>query len=103
MLLELQISSKKHQTVFENFQGQLGTCSQRKLIINFDQLGWHPQQLHHLELSFLEQEVESIIKTLPKEKSPGSDNFIRSFYRHCWEIIKPEIMGAINQFYTMSQ
>jgi hypothetical protein len=40
---------------------------------------------------------------MPKEKSPGPDGFIGSFFRTCWDIIRDDIMAAVNQFYNLNQ
>jgi hypothetical protein len=55
-----------------------------------------------LELPFTEQEVASTIQSMPKEKVLGPDGFIGPF-RKCWDIVKPEIMDAVQQFYNMNQ
>jgi hypothetical protein len=93
----------KHQLVFDHFRSHISSCSQRTHSLNLEQLNWQPQQLHHLELPFSEQEVQVTISSLPKEKSLGSDGFIGLFFKKCWSIIKPEIMRAINQLYNMNQ
>lgn len=43
------------------------------------------------------------VKQLPKEKAPGPDGFIGLFVASCWDIIKGDIMQAVNQFYDMNQ
>jgi hypothetical protein len=95
--------SDKHQLIFQHFQNHIGSCPPRSLGINFTELGWLPQQLHHLELPFTEQEVDKTIKSLPKQKSPGPNGYIGIFFKTCWNIIKDDIMAALQQFYDMNQ
>jgi hypothetical protein len=100
----LVVSSQqdKHGLIHDHFQQHLGTIAPRKHLINFQNPGWQLQQLHHLELPFTEQEVASTIQSMPKEKVLGPDGFIGPF-RKCWDIVKPEIMDAVQQFYNMNQ
>jgi hypothetical protein len=49
---------EKHRLIFEHFRDHIGSCSQRKHLLNYEQLGWQPHQLQHLDLPFTEQEVE---------------------------------------------
>jgi hypothetical protein len=37
---------------------------------------------------------------MPKEKAPAPDGFIGTFFRSCWQIVKDDLMAAVNQFYT---
>jgi hypothetical protein len=95
--------SDKHQLIFQHFQAHLGSSSQRNHMLNFVELGWEPQQLHYLNLPFSEQEVERVIKALPKQKAPRPDGFIGTFFRTCWNIIKVDCIAALQQFYNMNQ
>jgi hypothetical protein len=76
---------------------------QRKHTLNYAELNWQPQQLSHLDLPFSEQEVESVIKAMPKQKAPGSDDFIGAFFSQCWSIIKADCMDDVQQFYSKNQ
>ena len=61
----------------------------------------HPGQLPSLELDrpFTENEIQQAIKDLPSEKALGPDGFTSDFYKHCWEIIKPDVLSAFHAFY----
>jgi hypothetical protein len=61
----------KHLLIFDHFQRHIGSISHREHRLNNAELGWHPQQLQHLDLPFSEQEVEKTIKAMPREKAPS--------------------------------
>jgi hypothetical protein len=65
-------------------------------------LDWQPQQLQHLELLFSEDEVK-VISEAPKEKASDTNDFIGLFFSECWEIIKDDILKALQQFYLLNQ
>jgi hypothetical protein len=93
----------KHSLVFNHYKNHIGAGSQRRYTINFQSLGWQPQQLLHLETPFSENEVLATIKSMTKEKAPGLEGFIGAFFSSCWGIIKLDIMDAISLFYAMNQ
>jgi hypothetical protein len=57
----------------------------------------------HLEALVVEAELHVVIKSAPKEKSPRPHGFIGIFFSLCWEIIKRDLMTAVEQFLTMNQ
>jgi Mn-dependent DtxR family transcriptional regulator len=75
---------EKHRLTFDHFHNHLGSYAQRKHGLNFEALGWQPQQLLHLDTPFTEQEVAATIKAMPKEKAPGLDGFKGAFFSSCW-------------------
>jgi hypothetical protein len=66
-------------------------------------MGWQPRDLQQLDLPFSEEEIKVAILTTPKEQAPGPDGYIGLFFSECWEIIKQDIMAAIDQFYLINQ
>jgi hypothetical protein len=98
------ISKKcKHEVIYNHYLQHSGTYVHRTCSLNLHELGWEPAQLLHLELPFSGEEIKVVTMTAPKEKAPGPDGFIRIFFSSCWEIIKGEIIRAIQQFYLMNQ
>jgi hypothetical protein len=89
--------------IYNHFQNHIGSYSPRNHAFNYVELGWQPQHLQHLDLPFSEDEVEKTIKSMPKEKVPGPDGFIGSFFINRWGIVKDDLMTAVNQFYTRHQ
>ena len=48
---------------------------------------------------FTETEVKKVIFSMKENSALGPDGFSVSFYKHCWELIKSELMLMINDFY----
>lgn len=49
-------------------------------------------------MAFTEEEVKSAVFELPGDKSPGLDGFMTTFFKACWNTVKPNIMLAVNHF-----
>jgi hypothetical protein len=56
-----------------------------------------------MDLPFSEEEVLAMIKSAPKEKAPGPDGIIGLFFSSCWDVVKGDIIRAIQFFYLMNQ
>jgi hypothetical protein len=52
-----------------------------------------------LEQIFTEEEVCAVIMKLPNNKAPGPHGFTGLFYKLSWDIIKGDIMNALNAFW----
>jgi hypothetical protein len=57
----------------------------------------------HLENPVIEEELHSVIVNAPKEKAPGPDGFVGIFFSSCWNIIKEDLLAAIEYFFSMNQ
>ena len=67
---------------------------------------WHnscrmdPADIEELTKPFTEEEVKRVVFDTKEHTAPGPDGgFSVSFYKHCWEIIKGELMELIYDFY----
>jgi hypothetical protein len=70
----------KQQVVVDHFHKHLGTNILRSYRLKFEELGWATRPLQHLEVVVEEDELHSIIKQAPKDKTPGPDSFIGAFF-----------------------
>lgn len=41
------------------------------------------------------------IKETASDKAPGLDGYVGTFYKHNWELIKPDLMLALNYFFQL--
>ena len=39
---------------------------------------------------------------MPSDKAPGPDGFTGAFFKACWEIIKDDVMAAMNTLFTLN-
>lgn len=53
------------------------------------------------ELFFFEEITRTILKLNPN-KAPGPDGLTSGFYKAAWEIVGPEVVTSISQFFTSS-
>jgi hypothetical protein len=81
------------------YDQQLGDAPTRNHSINLDAIQLPYRDLSHLEVLFIETEVEKVVKAMPLDKAWGPDGFTGSFYASCWQVIKVEIMRAFDLFF----
>lgn len=76
----------------------LGTHVQRDQALDWDRL--HLCTIDELfDRPFTEDELENTVMMLPVEKAPGPDGFTGTFYKKCWQMIKPDVLAAMDCFY----
>jgi hypothetical protein len=73
----------------------MGLLQHRVENFNWSEIPTTPHDLSMLDTPFTEQEVFNAIRQMPKDKSPGP----MAFFASCWDIIKHELMAAIQSFY----
>jgi hypothetical protein len=73
----------KQRLLFNHYQEHIGSCFQRRHLINLQALNWSPRNLSHLVLPFIVQQVQTVVKSMPKIKAPGPDGYIGVFFRSC--------------------
>lgn len=88
----------KHELIHDHFLQHIGTHIPRRCSLNYAALGWEPKQLEHLEAPFTKEEVKATIFQMPKEKAPGPDGYIGSFFASCWGIVHL----AFGHFYKLN-
>ena len=86
--------------LFDYFNSIIGTNFERSRNINLAAIGVPAMELSALEALFTEEEVRSVIVELPSDKAPGPDGFTGLFYKKTWEIIKDDILIALNAFWS---
>jgi hypothetical protein len=49
-----------------------------------------------------EDEVKKVVLFGPREKAPDPDEFIGLFFSLCWEVIRADLMLAMNQLFSLN-
>lgn len=57
--------------------------------------------LSHFEDPFEEDKINSTILSMPADKVPSPNDFTRIFYKECWQIIKDDMMVAIQRLHGL--
>jgi hypothetical protein len=92
-------NQEKEEIIHGYFSGLIGNKVPRTRTVNWDRLALSTIQVTpglELDRPFTETEIESAIKSLPTGKAPGPDGFTAEFYKHCWDIIKHDILSAFH-------
>jgi exonuclease III len=92
----------KEKVIQDYFSSHIGSPMPRQSSLDWHSLGYTPRDLSDLELPFTMEEVKSIIDSMPPDKAPGPDGFTGAFFKASWEIIKFDIMAALNSLYAMN-
>jgi hypothetical protein len=88
------------QCFFDHYIGLLGTPFSRTRQLDLNLIGLPSCDLSHIENIFSEEEVRKVVIELPNDKAPGPDGFTGQFYKVAWEVIKGDVMAAINAFWA---
>jgi hypothetical protein len=91
--------TEKHVAIYDHFLNHIGSYIPRSCALNYNNLNWQPRPLNHLETPVDIEELHKVIMEAPKEKAPGPDGFIDLFFSACWEIIKVDLMKAVQHFF----
>lgn len=95
---QLHTHQDKEKAIYDHFSSVFGEPEERNITLDWDRIGMQRHNLQHLEENFTEEEVKAGIMSLPGERAPGPDGYIGIFFRSAWEIIKQDILTAINLF-----
>ena len=76
--------------------GVLSSKINRRHTLDWDNLGLSRIDDHELDRPFTLEELKHIVDELPAEKAPGPDGFTGLFYKRCWDIIKMDVLAAMN-------
>ena len=54
----------------------------------------------NMVVNFTEEEVKNAVWECGGSKSPGPDGFNFNFIKSCWEVLKADVMAAVQLFHT---
>ena len=40
------------------------------------------------------------LREMSGDKAPGPDGFMMAFFKHCWEVVKGDVMAMFGQFHS---
>jgi hypothetical protein len=89
----------KQAAVLEFYENLLGKAEEREFTIDLAELGVQQHELSMLDAPFSEEEVWATIKEMPLDKAPGPDGFTGRFYKTCWNIIKGDLLMALDAIF----
>lgn len=87
------------ELAFSHFVQLLGSTTERGHTVNLAELDLSHEELAELGEPIMAEEVWKAIKSLPADKAPGPDGFTSQFYQVMWDIIKAEVLAAVQQFF----
>jgi hypothetical protein len=74
-----------------------------KSLDTYDQPKLNQEDINHLKRSITNNEIEAVIKSLPKKKSPGPDGFIAEFYQTFKEELILTLLKLFHEIILLSQ
>jgi hypothetical protein len=89
---------EKDQIIHNHFNAVMGRGNARTLDFNWEALHFEEPNLASLGDPFSEEEVHIAIKLMPSDKAPGPDGYTGAFFKRCWDIIKVDVVKAIERF-----
>jgi hypothetical protein len=87
--------AEKHQAVYEHYLKHIDSHVPRSCSLNLFDLHWKPRNLQHMDLPFTKHEIKDVVFSMPKEKTPGPDGYIGSFFINCWDIVREDLFRAV--------
>jgi hypothetical protein len=93
-------SHKEKEHIFTNFyKNILGKSYAFQNLIDLKEVYLNSIDLSILPSPFSETEIYKAIKEIPRDKSPGPDEFGSTFFQDFWSTLKPDIMKLFSEFY----
>jgi hypothetical protein len=65
-----------------------------EILDTYDHLKLTQEDLNHLHRSIIHNEIEAVINSLPKKKSPELDGFSTEFYQIFKEELTPTVLNT---------
>ena len=92
-----------HQTkaniLWEAYKDRLGQSEFTSMLLDLGSLLRAHQDLSFLEEPFTHEEIDSVVASLPSDKSPGPYGFNTDFIKKCWPIIKHDFYNLCQEFF----
>jgi hypothetical protein len=79
-----------------HFLSIFGTAQPRGSDLSLAAIALPPLDLSELEAQFSESEIWDALYAMPANKSPGPDGFSWEFFKHCWPVVKGDVLAAMH-------
>jgi hypothetical protein len=80
---------------------QFRTPQPRECTLNWATLQTPRHELAELDRDITKQEIKAAVMQTPSEKAPGPDGYMRAFCKLCWDMIKEDVVGAIQDIFSL--
>jgi hypothetical protein len=80
----------KEKLVWEAFKERLGNSEFSTCSLDLSTILPRHDGLNILDQQFSTEEIDSVVRALPNNKSPGPDGFSNEFVKNCWSHIKQD-------------
>jgi hypothetical protein len=98
------VSHTEHHTkagiLWEPYKDRLGTSDSPEMLFDLGQLIQQSDALGTLTEPFTHEEIDSVVASLPSDKSLGPDGFNTDFVKKCWPIIKQDFYKLCADFHA---
>jgi hypothetical protein len=85
--------------IWNSYKNRLGITNNPVMSFDLDHLVTR-YELSHLDDPFTMDEISTVLKEIPLDKSPGPDGFNGLFMKKSWDIIKNDFIKLANDFYS---
>ena len=89
----------KAHILWEAYKERLGQAEGISSLLDLSTLLTNHSNLALLEEPFTTEEIDSVVASLPSDKSPSPDGFNTDFIKKCWPIIKHDFYKLCLDFY----
>jgi hypothetical protein len=98
---ENYITNHDHKAaiIWSSYKNRLGLSSNHDMSFDLDRLITR-SELSHLDDPFTMEEINTVLKEIPPNKSPRPDGFNGLFMKKSWYIIKADFIRLANDFYS---
>jgi hypothetical protein len=93
---------EKADLLWESYKQRLGTSEFSRIYFDLHELLTPLDELDFLQEPFTLEDIISIIKELPLDKSPGSDGFNGDFLKKCWLTVQHDFLDLCQGFFAGS-
>ncbi|XP_020172573.1 uncharacterized protein [Aegilops tauschii subsp. strangulata] len=88
----------KKAIIHSHFSSVIKKGPRRQRDFNWEGVPTPDCDLSDIGSPFTEEEARRVVFQSPSNKAPGPDGFTGAFFKACWDIIKVDVMAAIDHF-----